>query len=188
MQRDFPYRQDDMKLVLVSVLQSLDFCHQVLQFQFDTHQLITHVDRGLHLLQPLVLLVAEVFEADLEEVGVDGVVAPVQEVDLRVHIEGARPAQDPFLEEALDKVRTAPEQLGGEGYLDVVDQQDLVFQLPPLGSLGECLDVPDGEGHQEAHHDNVHHDDEGEHERMGEVGKVVQFPRLYDALDYGSVR
>ena len=92
MQRDFPNRQDDMKLVLVSVLQSLDFCHQVLQFQFDTHQLITHVDRGLHLLQPLVLLVAEVFEADLEEVGVDGVVTPVQEVDLRVHIEGARPA------------------------------------------------------------------------------------------------
>ena len=62
----------------------------------------------------------------------------------------------------------------------MVDQKDLVFELPALSPLGKCLDVPDGEGHQEAHHHDVHHDDEGEHERVGEQWKVVLFPSLFD--------
>ena len=126
----------------------------------------------------------EVFEACLEKVGVDRVVPSVKEVDLGVHIKRARSTEDPFLEEALDEVRTAPEQLGGKGDLDVVDQKDLVLQLSSLGSLGQGLDVPDGQGHQEAHHHDVHHDDEGEHQGVGEVRKLVQFPTLVDS---GSV-
>ena len=53
----------------------------------------------------------EVFEAPLEKVGVDRVVPSVQEVDLGIHVKRARSTEDPFLEEALDEVRTASEQL-----------------------------------------------------------------------------
>ena len=62
----------------------------------------------------------------------------------------------------------------------MIDQQDLVLQLPALGSLGKSLDVSDGQGYEETHHHDVHHDDEGENEGVGQEGEVVELSIFFD--------
>ena len=131
----------------------------------------------------LILLHAEIVKLVLERLWQRSVIVVGVE-DVSRHSETLASVQHSFLEQFLYfRWKKFPEDPEANYPLHVVDQLGLTHQLVPLGSLGQLLDVVDGNRNKEVHHDDANEDDESEDREVGETGKVVVVDLIVGVID-----
>ena len=131
----------------------------------------------------LILLHAEIVKLVLERLWQRSVIVVGVE-DVSRHSETLASVQHSCLEQFLYfRWKKSPEDPEANYPLHVVDQLGLTHQLVPLGSLGQLLDVVDGNRNKEVHHDDANEDDESEDREVGETGKVVVVDLVVSVID-----